>query len=85
MCELPSLSRADREDLMKVFGLKICLFLFLTALFSSRMSPLGTLTGALTGTILLWPLYGNVLPQPRRKAPARQVAADEDPVRTAVD
>ncbi|HEY6340623.1 MAG TPA: hypothetical protein VIY49_03950 [Bryobacteraceae bacterium] len=71
---------------MKAFGLKICLFLFLIALFSGRMSPLGTLTGALTGTILLWPLYQRVLPvQPHRKAPAREVAADEDPVRTAVD
>ena len=86
MCELPSLSRADREDGMKAFGLKICLFLFLRALFSGRMNPLGTLTGSLTGTILLWPLYQRVLPvQPRRKAAAREVLADEDPVRMAVD
>jgi hypothetical protein len=70
---------------MKAFGLKICLFLFLTALFSGRMNPLGTLTGALTGTILVWPLYEKVLSQPRRKAPVRELAADEDPVRTAVD
>ena len=70
---------------MKAFGLKTCLFLFLAALFSGRTNALGTLTGALTGTILLWPLYEKVLLQPRRKAPAREVAADEDPVRTAVD
>jgi hypothetical protein len=71
---------------MKALGLKICLFLFLTALFSGRMTPLAVITGALTGTILLWPLYQRVLPaQPRRKAAGREVAADEDPVRTAVD
>lgn len=36
---------------------KICLFLFLTAVLSGRSNELGTLVGAITGTILLWPLY----------------------------
>jgi len=56
---------------MREFGLRVCLFLFLAALLSGRTNELGTLTGAITGTILLWPLYRNVLPvsnmRPRRK------------------
>ncbi len=40
---------------------KICLFLFLTALLSGRASELGVLVGALTGTLLLWPLYAKWL------------------------
>ena len=35
---------------------KICLFLFLTAVLSGRANELGTLVGAIAGTILLWPL-----------------------------
>ena len=47
---------------MRDFGLKICLFLFLAALFSGRTNELGTITGSVTGTILLWPLYRKVVP-----------------------
>ena len=47
---------------MKEFGLKICLFLFLAALLSGQTNALGTVTGAITGSILLWPLYRNALP-----------------------
>jgi hypothetical protein len=42
---------------MQQLSRKICLFLFLTAVLSGRTSELGTLVGAITGTILLWPLY----------------------------
>ena len=56
---------------MRDFGLKICLFLFLAALLSGRTNELGTITGSITGTILLWPLYRKVAPapviRPRRK------------------
>jgi hypothetical protein len=56
---------------MRDFSLKICLFLFLAALFSGRTNELGTITGSITGTILLWPLYRKVVPasaiRPRRK------------------
>jgi len=56
---------------MRDFGLKICLFLFLAALFSGRTNELGTITGSVTGTILLWPLYRKLVPapviRPRRK------------------
>ena len=52
---------------MREFGLKLCLFLFLAALFSGRTNELGTFTGAITGTILLWP----ICPKLRPVAPAR--------------
>ena len=69
---------------MREFGLKLCLFLFLAALFSGRTNELGTFTGAITGTILLWPIYRKLLPvtpaRPRRKA-----VIEEDPVETAVE
>jgi hypothetical protein len=42
---------------MQQLSRKICLFLFLTAVLSGRANELGTLVGAITGTILLWPLY----------------------------
>ena len=41
---------------MREFALKLCLFLFLVSLLGGR-TELGTLTAAVTGTILLWPLY----------------------------
>jgi multisubunit Na+/H+ antiporter MnhE subunit len=66
---------------MKSFGLKVCLFLFLAALFSGRTNALGTVTGALTGTILLWPLYRKLTPQTRH----RKEAAEEDPVRSSAE
>lgn len=68
---------------MKEFGLKVCLFLFLAAVFSGRTNELGTLTGALAGTILLWPLYRKVLPAPAVR-PRRKVVIEE-PVETAGD
>jgi hypothetical protein len=47
---------------------KLCLFLFLAALFSGRTAELGTLMGALTGTVLLWPFYRrHVPPAPKRR------------------
>lgn len=61
---------------MKEFGLKVCLFLFLAAVFSGRTNELGTLTGAITGTILLWPLYRKVLPAPAAR-PRPKVVIEE--------
>lgn len=64
---------------MKEFGLKLCLFLFLAALFSGRTNELGTLTGAITGTILLWPIYRKLVPAPAAR-PRRKAVVEEDPV-----
>jgi hypothetical protein len=55
---------------------KICIFLFLAAAFSGRTNELGVVTGALTGTILLWPLYRKVVPAPKRR---RVLVVDEEP------
>ena len=60
---------------MKEFLTTLCMFLFLAALFSGRTNELGVLTGALTGTILLWPLYRKVVPAPKRR---RIVVVDEN-------
>ena len=60
---------------MKEFLTKLCMFLFLAALFSGRTNELGVLTGALTGTILFWPLYRKVVPAPKRR---RIVVVDEN-------
>ncbi len=60
---------------MKEYLTKLCMFLFLAALFSGRTSELGVLTGALTGTVLLWPLYRKFVPAPKRR---RIVVVDED-------
>lgn len=68
---------------MKEFGLKVCLFLFLAAVFSGRTNELGTLTGAITGTILLWPLYRKVLPAPAVRP--RRMVVIEEPVESAAD
>lgn len=55
---------------MREFGLKVCLFLFLVAAFSGRTSELGAITFAVTGTILLWPIYRKFLPpRPARRKP----------------
>ena len=59
---------------MKDYLTKLCMFLFLAALFSGRTNELGVLTGALTGTVLLWPLYRKFVPAPKR----RIVVVDED-------
>ena len=61
---------------MKEYWTKLCMFLFLAALFSGRTNELGVLTGALTGTVLLWPLYRKFVPAPRRR---RIVVFDEAP------
>lgn len=53
---------------MKSFSLKLCLFLFFAALFSGRTNELGTLVGAITGTVLVWPLYRRVLDNGRGPA-----------------
>ena len=60
---------------MKEFVTKLCLFLFLAALFSGRTNELGVLIGALTGTVLFWPLYRKFVPAPKRR---RIVLVDED-------
>ena len=60
---------------MKEFLTKLCMFLFVAALFSGRTNELGVLTGALTGTILFWPLYRKVVPAPKRR---RIVVVDEN-------
>jgi hypothetical protein len=51
------------------------MFLFLAALFSGRTNELGIVTGAVTGTILLWPLYRKFVPAPKRR---RVVIVDEE-------
>ena len=60
---------------MKEFLTKLYMFLFLAALFSGRTNELGVLIGALTGTILLWPVYRKLVPAPKRR---RIVVVDED-------
>lgn len=60
---------------MREFLLKLCLFLFLAAAFSGRTNELGVLTGAVTGTILLWPLYRKYVPMPKKR---RVVVVEED-------
>ena len=61
---------------MRDFGLKLCLFLFLAAVLSGRTNELGTLTGAVAGAILLWPVYRKLLPVPGTKA-RRRAAVEE--------
>ncbi len=56
---------------MRDFDLKLCLFLFLAAVLAGRTNELGTLTGAITGTILLWPVYRKLLPASPAKARRR--------------
>ena len=67
-----------QEVKMRQFGLKLCLFLFLAACFSGRTNELGVLTGALTGTILFWPLYRKLAPVPAAKPRRRTVVVEED-------
>jgi hypothetical protein len=61
---------------MQQLSRKICLFLFLTAVLSGRANELGTLVGAITGTILLWPLYER-LTTGRPAGRSQRVAAEE--------
>jgi multisubunit Na+/H+ antiporter MnhE subunit len=60
---------------VKEYLTKICMFLFLAAAFSGRTNELGVVTGALTGTILLWPLYRRFVPAPKRR---RVLVVDEE-------
>ena len=60
---------------MREYLTKLCMFLFLAAVLSGRTNELGVLTGALTGTILLWPLYRKFVPAPKRR---RIVVVDEE-------
>jgi hypothetical protein len=62
---------------MKEFGLKLCLFLFLAAVLAGRTNELSTLTGAVTGTILLWPVYRKLVQVPNTKTRRRVVVQDE--------
>lgn len=62
---------------MREFGLKLCLFLFLAAIFSGRTNELGVLVGAVTGTILLWPLYRKVAVLPAAKTRRREALTGE--------
>ena len=62
---------------MQQLSRKICLFLFLTAVLSGRANELGTLVGAITGTLLLWPLYER-LTTGRSAGRAQRVAAEEE-------
>ena len=66
---------------MKEYLTKICMFLFLAAIFSGRTNELGVVTGALTGTILLWPLYRKFVPAPKR----RRIVLVEDEPQTSVE
>lgn len=61
---------------MDRFTLKLCLFLFLASLLSGRTNELATLVGAITGTILLWPIYRRIVPPRMTKAP-RQLAEED--------
>ena len=63
---------------MKSFSLKLCLFLFFAAAFSGRTNELGTLVGAITGTVLIWPVYRRLLGNKRvegRGSPADEASA----------
>jgi hypothetical protein len=74
----PGILLVTQEVKMRHFGLKLCLFLFLAACFSGRTNELGVLTGALTGTILFWPLYRKLAPVPAAKPRRRTVVVEED-------
>jgi hypothetical protein len=66
---------------MREFGLKVCLFLFLVAAFSGRTNELGAITCAVTGTILLWPIYRKFLPpRPARRNPKTEAEEEAAPV-----
>jgi hypothetical protein len=62
---------------MQQLSRKVCLFLFLTAVLSGRANELGTLVGAITGTILLWPLYEKLTTGPTARR-SQRVAAEEE-------
>ncbi len=59
---------------MNNLGRKLCLFLFLTARLAGRNNSVGVLTGAITGSILLWPVYRRLLTgsRPRKQLPVEE-------------
>ncbi len=63
---------------MREFALKMSLFLFLASLLGAR-NELGILTGAVTGTILLWPLYSKWINHSVDKRPHRDGIERRDP------
>ena len=66
---------ADRDMgiAMRCLGFKLCLFLFFAAVLAGRTNELGTLTGAITGAILVWPVYSKLLHTPGTKVRRRDV------------
>jgi len=52
---------------MEQLSRKICLFLFLIAILAGKTTVLGTVVGAITGTILLWPVYARVIAAPVKR------------------
>jgi len=69
---------------MREFGLKLCIFLFLVSVLSGHTNELGALTGAITGTILFWPIYRKLLPAPASR-PRRRVVVEEGQAEAAGD
>lgn len=66
------------------FSRKVCLLLFLAAVFSGRTNELGVLVDSVTGTILLWPIYRKYAPAPPKKKRVVIEEADEtEPVGAA--
>ena len=63
------------------FTRKVCLLLFLAAIFSGRTNELGVFVGSITGTILLWPIYRKYAPMPPKR---RRVVIEEEPEEHAV-
>ena len=69
---------------MREFGLKLCMFLFLVALFSGHTNELGTLTGAIAGTILFRPIYRKLSPASVSR-PRRRGVLEEEPAEVATE
>lgn len=67
---------------MQQLSRKICLFVFLTAVLSGRANELGTLAGAITGTLLLWPLYERFTTG-RLSGRSQRAAAEDEPQEAA--
>jgi hypothetical protein len=63
------------------FTRKVCLLLFLAAIFSGRTNELGVLVGSVTGTVLLWPLYRKYVPAAPKR---RRVVIEEEREEEAV-
>ncbi len=60
---------------------KTCLFLFLAVLLAGRGSEVGTATGALAGTVLLWPFYKKYVPlSPKRRRVLVEITPETDAV-----